>query len=124
MGRMVRSSTRAGSAGLLALVVVLSADGVGAQAARVGSVTSHGGAVIQGSTNVLIGGAPAARVGDQVSCPLACGGAVPHVGGPIASGSATVLINGRAAARVGSVVSETCATSAIASGLATVSIGP
>ena len=52
-----------------------------------------GGPIIAGSGTVLIGGIPAARVGDKAVC----------VGPPdtIASGSATVLINGKPAARLG-----------------------
>lgn len=56
--------------------------------------TPHvGGPVAEGSPNVLIGGRPAARVGDKLIC----------VGPPdtIAEGSAAVLINGKPAARMG-----------------------
>lgn len=51
-----------------------------------------GGPVMTGSGDVLIGGLPAARVGDQCFCV-----------GPIdkiAKGSSTVFINGKAAARI------------------------
>jgi uncharacterized Zn-binding protein involved in type VI secretion len=49
---------------------------------------------------VLIGGAPAAVMGDLHACsmPPTAG---PHPPSPIAKGSATVLIGGRPAARVG-----------------------
>ena len=52
-----------------------------------------GGPILVGSTNVLIGGLPAARATDMVTC----------VGPPdmIALGSMTVLINGLPAARMG-----------------------
>ena len=52
-----------------------------------------GGPIVLGSANVLIGGAPAARVSDMATC----------VGPPdmIAVGSTTVLINGLPAARLG-----------------------
>ena len=49
---------------------------------------------------MLIGGQPAARMGDMHTCPM-FNGPVPHVGGPIVKGSATVLIGGQPAARVG-----------------------
>ena len=52
-----------------------------------------GGPILLGSTNVLIGGLPAARATDMATC----------VGPPdmIALGSMTVLINGLPAARMG-----------------------
>lgn len=52
-----------------------------------------GGPVITGSTNVFIGGMPAATVGDMCTC----------MGPPdtIAQGSASVFINGKPAARLG-----------------------
>ena len=52
-----------------------------------------GGPISKGSANVLIGGMPAACVGDMAAC-----------SGPpdtIAMGSGTVLINGKPAARMG-----------------------
>ena len=57
-----------------------------------------GGPIILGSPNVLIGGMPAARVGDQATC----------VGPPdvIAMGSATVMINGMPAARQGDMTAH------------------
>lgn len=60
-----------------------------------GYVSHVGGPVPEGCPSVLIGKAPAARVGDMVIC----------VGPPDAvastSGSATVLIGGKVVARVG-----------------------
>ncbi|MCB2206170.1 PAAR domain-containing protein [bacterium] len=58
-----------------------------------GTVPHVGGPVIVGAPTVLIGGVPAARVGDPCTC----------VGPPdsIAMGSATVFIAGMPAARVG-----------------------
>ncbi|UCG23633.1 MAG: PAAR domain-containing protein [Chloroflexota bacterium] len=52
-----------------------------------------GGPIILGAPNVLIGGMPAARLGDTATC----------VGPPdtIVMGSATVLIGGKPAARMG-----------------------
>ena len=59
-----------------------------------GVVPHVGGPVLPpGCPTVLIGGAPAARVGDKLTC----------TGPPdsIAAGSATVMIGGAAAARMG-----------------------
>jgi uncharacterized Zn-binding protein involved in type VI secretion len=82
-------------------------------AARLGDGTSHpGGQIVTGSPDVLIDGRPAARVFDQVLCPVVdppvdpFSPPRPHVGGPIVTGSTTVFINGRPAARVGSTVNE------------------
>jgi uncharacterized Zn-binding protein involved in type VI secretion len=72
-------------------------------AARVGDITAHGGTIVgPGAPNVLIGGQPAALVGDMHACPQLEGGVVPHVGGPILPpGMPTVLISGRPAAVLG-----------------------
>jgi uncharacterized Zn-binding protein involved in type VI secretion len=70
-------------------------------AARVGDPTGHPGVITgPGMPTVLIGGAPAAVMGDLHACsmPPVAG---PHPPSPIAKGSATVLIGGRPAARVG-----------------------
>ena len=65
-------------------------------AARMGDQTAHGGVIVVGLPTVLIGGQPAARVGDMHTCPMVTG-VVPHVGGPITGpGSPTVLIGGHA----------------------------
>lgn len=58
-----------------------------------GSKPHIGGPIVKGLPSVLIGGAPATRVGDQATC----------VGPPdtISSGSSSVLIGGQPAARVG-----------------------
>lgn len=95
-------------------------------AARAGDSTSHGGVIMSGAPTVLIGGKPAARVGDQVLCPLvdiSNNAPLPHIGGPISSGVPTVLIGGLPAATVGDVVVESNAQSSIAQGAATVIIG-
>lgn len=72
-------------------------------AARVGDLTAHPGVVTgPGVPNVLIGGMPAAVVGDLHSCampPLAG----PHPPTPFPVGSFTVLIGGRPALRMGDV---------------------
>lgn len=94
-------------------------------AARVGDPTSHGGTITgPGAPTVLIGGMPAARVGDLQACPLA-DGPKPHGGGPIAGpGSPTVLIEGLPAARVGDVTTCAGPPGTIAQGCPTVLIGP
>ena len=69
-------------------------------------MTAHGGVVTLGQPTVLIGGMPAARVGDMHTCPM-CNGPQPHVGGPITLGSTGVLIGGMPAARMGDMA--TCA---------------
>jgi uncharacterized Zn-binding protein involved in type VI secretion len=70
-------------------------------AARVGDPTGHPGAISgPGVATVLIGGMPAAVMGDMHACampPLAG----PHPPTPIVKGSATVFVGGRPAARVG-----------------------
>ena len=78
-------------------------------AARLGDMTAHGGVVTVGFPQVLIGGQPAARLGDMHTCPMVTPGTppVPHVGGPIVKGSATVLIGGQPAARVGDMATCT-----------------
>jgi len=70
-------------------------------AARVSDQTGHPGVIVgPGVPTVLIGGMPAAVLGDQHACsmPPVAG---PHPPTPIAKGSATVLIGGRPAARLG-----------------------
>ena len=39
-------------------------------AARMGDSTAHGGVITVGFPTVLIGGKPAARVGDMHTCPM------------------------------------------------------
>lgn len=69
-------------------------------AARVGDIAGHGGTIILGEASVLIGGMPAARVGDSFTCP-GFDGPKPHVSGNIVSGSTSVIIGGSYAARLG-----------------------
>ena len=89
-------------------------------AARVTDPTGHPGMITgPGVLNVLIGGLPAAVLGDLHACtmpPLAG----PHPPTPIAKGSATVLIGGRPAARMGDL---TGCGAPIVLGLPTVVIG-
>ncbi|HEU5486935.1 MAG TPA: PAAR domain-containing protein [Microlunatus sp.] len=70
-------------------------------AARVSDPTGHPGVILPpGSPTVLIGGLPAARVGDQHACSFP--GTPPHPPSPIVGpGSPTVLIGGMPAARMG-----------------------
>jgi uncharacterized Zn-binding protein involved in type VI secretion len=70
-------------------------------AARVGDPTGHPGAITgPGVATVLIGGMPAAVVGDLHACsmPPTVG---PHPPTPFAMGSTSVLIGGRPALRMG-----------------------
>jgi uncharacterized Zn-binding protein involved in type VI secretion len=94
-------------------------------AARVGDATAHGGVITVGYPQVLIGGQPAARLGDMHTCPMVTPGTppVPHVGGPIATGSATVLIGGQPAARVGDTATCVGPPDSIVAGCPTVLIG-
>lgn len=71
-------------------------------AARVGDTTVHGGAVVgPGVPTVLVGGMPAAVLGDLHACAIPPPAHVPST--PFTMGSATVMIGGRPALRVGDV---------------------
>ena len=97
-------------------------------AARLGDMTIHGGLITVGCPTVIIGGKPAARVGDTHTCPMVTPGTppVPHVGGPILPpGGVTVLICGQPAARVGDMALCVGPPDTIAPpGCPTVLIGP
>jgi uncharacterized Zn-binding protein involved in type VI secretion len=95
---------------------------MGKQAARLGDLTMHGGAITSGASTVLIGGMAAARITDTHDCPQVTGN-TPHKGGPISSGSATVWIEGQPAARAGDAAICTGPPDAIAMGCPTVLIG-
>ncbi|WP_437937084.1 PAAR domain-containing protein [Sorangium sp. So ce341] len=89
-------------------------------AARVGDPTGHPGVIAgPGVALVLIGGQPAAVMGDNHVCSMPPN-AGPHPPTPIAKGSATVLIGGRGAARVGDMAA--CGAP-IVMGMPTVEIG-
>ncbi len=79
---------------------------------RTRKVPHIGGPIVAGSPNVIIGGMPAARVGDMAVC----------VGPPdkISTGSSTVLISGKSAARMGD---STAHGGKIVTGFPTVLIG-
>lgn len=96
---------------------------MGKPAARLGDATAHGGSIVMGMPTVLIGGAPAARVGDMHVCPMMNPGPSPHVGGPISMGSAGVFICGMPAARVGDMCTCAGPPDTIAMGCPTVLIG-
>jgi uncharacterized Zn-binding protein involved in type VI secretion len=68
-------------------------------AARVGDVSTHGGTIVgPGVSVVLVGGMPAAVVGDMHVCALPPTGHQPTAS-PFPAGSATVFISGRPAVR-------------------------
>jgi uncharacterized Zn-binding protein involved in type VI secretion len=66
----------------------------GKPAARVGDGTANGAPVVEGSHDVFINGRPAAIVGARNGC-----------GGVVVGGSANVFIDGRPAAQAGSPTS-------------------
>lgn len=92
-------------------------------AARSGDSTAHGGTITFGARNVIIGGQPAARLGDTHVCPVTGPGVPPHVGGIVNSGSATVTIGGSPAARVTDTALCNGPTDVIVAGCRTVIIG-
>lgn len=88
--------------------------------ARVGDPTGHPGTIAgPGVSTVLIGGMPAAVVGDMHSCamPPTAG---PHPPTPFVQGSTSVLIGGRPVLRIGDLAG--CGAP-IVSGAADVLIG-
>jgi uncharacterized Zn-binding protein involved in type VI secretion len=89
-------------------------------AARVTDTTTHGGTIVgPGVSTVLIGGMPAAVVGDNHVCSLPPTGHQP-TSSPFPMGSSTVMIGGMPALRTGD--SCICGASA-AVGCPTVIIG-
>ena len=90
-------------------------------AARLTSLTAHGGTVTGGSARVLISSLLAARLGDMHTCPL-FNVLIPHTGGIIALGSFVVWSDGRPQARM----TDTCVCGApnmVALGDLTVLVG-
>ncbi|WP_339754609.1 PAAR domain-containing protein [Algoriphagus aquimarinus] len=89
-------------------------------AARLTDTTTHGGTIIgPGEATVLIGGMPAAVIGDNHVCSLPPNAHQPTVS-PFIAGSGTVFVGGKPALRVGD--SCVCGASA-AVGEPTVIIG-
>jgi len=76
---------------------------MGQPAARLASMTAHGGTVIAVNPTVLVGKLPVACLGDMHVCPMVTG-IIPHVGGPILLGSFGVFAGGRPVARMGDMV--------------------
>ena len=71
-------------------------------AARIADPTTHGGVIVPpGVPTVLVGGLPAAVLGDPTTCPAQWSPGVPHGSPVVTGGSSTVLIGGRPAARLG-----------------------
>ena len=98
----------------------------GKAAARVTDLTAHGGTITgPGVPTVLIGGLPAATLGDMHVCPMVTPGTppIPHVGGPITLGSTGVFIGKKPAARMGDMAVCVGPPSSIVLGCATVLIG-
>jgi len=89
-------------------------------AARIGDTTNHGGTIVgPGVATVLIGGMPAAVVGDTHVCSLPPNTHQPTAS-PFTSGSSTVLIGGMPAVRT----TDACACGAMAAvGSPTVQLG-
>jgi len=99
--------------------------GSGMPAARLTDLCAHGGVIIApGCPTVMIGFLPAARVTDNVACPM-FDGPVPHVTGMIIKGSNSVLIGGVPAARVSDPINppSNCKGNQVAMGCTTVLIG-
>ncbi len=97
-------------------------------AARFGDLTAHNVPLgpDPGSPDVLIGGKPAWRAGqDQITCSMVNSAGAPHSTGSVLPTS-TVLINDMPAARVGDTIMEAASDigpNAITSGEPTVLIG-
>jgi len=99
---------------------------MGKPAARLGDMTAHGGTITgPGVPTVLIGGMPAATMGDMHVCPMVTPGTppIPHVGGPITLGSTGVFIGKKPAARMGDMAVCVGPPSSIILGCMTVLIG-
>lgn len=89
-------------------------------AARITDASGHPGMITgPGVPNVLVGGLPAAVLGDLHACAMPPP-AGPHPPSPLVKGSATVLVGGRPAARLGDL--SGCGAP-IVMGLPTVLIG-
>src|SRR5512136_1961738 len=99
---------------------------MGQPAARIGDQTAHGGVITGlGVPTVLIGGAPAAVMGDMHTCPMVnpSPGGPPHVGATIIATGMMVLIGNKPAARVGDTAVCTGPPDSLIMGCNTVLIG-
>jgi len=77
---------------------------MGKPAARLGDLTSHGGTIVSGASNVFFNGKPAANALSTHVCPMVTPGTppIPHVGMfAVPMGALTVLINGSPAIVMG-----------------------
>lgn len=92
-----------------------------APAARIGDPTTRGQILAPGAPTVLICGKPAARVGDAATSLTQAGPTMVPTTVAIVTGSATVLIAGKPAARVGDTASN---GDRVLVGCPTVVIGP
>jgi uncharacterized Zn-binding protein involved in type VI secretion len=90
--------------------------------ARLGDSTNHGGVVTgPGVPTVLVGGVPAAVIGDMHVCPIVPTPASPHATvSTFIVGSATVLAGGKPLVRVGD---STACGAAVVAGAPTVTAG-
>ncbi|WP_457622078.1 PAAR domain-containing protein [Persephonella sp.] len=96
---------------------------MGKPAARLGDQTAHGAPLSPGpgSPDVLIGGKPAWRLTDILSCPVSTPN--PHGTGVVINPSKTVFINGIPAVRMGDVIQEAGPSNTVITGEMTVLIG-
>lgn len=95
---------------------------MGSPAARLGDLTAHGGAIVTGFPQVLIGNQPAARILDMHVCPQVTV-LVPHIGGPLVLGSFTVMTGNMPQSRVGDLLICIGPPDAVAEGCPTVMVG-
>ena len=98
----------------------------GKPAVRVGDQCAHGGVITgPGVPTVLIGGMPAAVMGDMHACPMVnpAPPAIPHVGATIIATGVMVLIGGKPAAVMGDMAVCTGPPDSIVAGCPTVLIG-
>lgn len=80
--------------------------------ARLGDGISHGGNITSASSDIIIDGLGAARIGDQISCSQ-------HGPGVITGGASDIRSDGQGLARIG----DQCSCGAVITGGASDSIG-
>src|SRR5580658_2561909 len=95
---------------------------MGMPAATISSLTAHGGTVILGFPQVLIGMLPASRITDMHVCPMVTV-LVPHVGGPFVLGAMTVLTGMMPQSRVSDMLVCVGPPDVCAMGVMTVLVG-